>query len=49
VPGIGPARRKALLSRFGSIEGILEATPEELAETPGIPVNLAHTIKEVLE
>jgi excinuclease ABC subunit C len=49
VPGIGPARRKALLSRFGSIEGILEATPEELAQTPGIPANLAHTIKEVLE
>jgi excinuclease ABC subunit C len=49
VPGIGPARRKALLSRFGSIEGILEATPEELAEVPGIPANLAHTIKEVLE
>ncbi len=49
VPGIGPARRKALLSRFGSIEGILEATPEELAQVPGIPANLAHTIKEVLE
>jgi len=49
VPGIGPARRRALLSRFGSIEGILEATPEELAQVPGIPANLAHTIKEVLE
>jgi excinuclease ABC subunit C len=49
VPGIGPARRKALLSRFGTIEGILEATPEELAQVPGIPANLAHTIKEILE
>jgi excinuclease ABC subunit C len=49
VPGIGPARRKALLTRFGSIEGILEATPDELAQVPGIPANLAHTIKEVLE
>jgi excinuclease ABC subunit C len=49
VSGIGPARRKALLSHFGSIDGILEATPEELAQVPGIPANLAHTIKEVLE
>jgi excinuclease ABC subunit C len=49
VPGVGPKRRKALLARFGSIEGILEATPEELAQTPGIPIALAHTIKEVLE
>jgi len=49
VPGIGPARRKALLGKFGSIEGILGASAEELAQTPGIPANLAHTIKEVLE
>jgi excinuclease ABC subunit C len=49
VPGIGPARRKALLSKFGSIEGILEATPDELAQTPGIPASLVHAIKEVLE
>jgi len=49
VPGIGPARRKALLGKFGSIEGILGASAEELAQTPGIPANLAHTIKEILE
>ncbi len=49
VPGIGPARRKALLGKFGSIEGILGASTEELAQVPGIPANLAHTIKEVLE
>jgi len=49
APGVGPARRKALLARFGSIEGILAATPEELAQTPGISITLAHTIKETLE
>ena len=49
VPGIGAARRKALLGRCGSIEGILAATPEELAQTPGVPITLAQTIQEALE
>ncbi len=32
VPGVGPTRRKALLTRFGSLKRIREATVEELAE-----------------
>ena len=36
IPGIGPKRRKALLSRFGSLKAIREATEEELLATPGI-------------
>lgn len=49
VPGIGPKRRKALLERFGSIDGILGASPEELVLVNGITPALAQTIKEVLE
>ncbi len=49
VPGIGPARRKALLKQFGSIEGIQEAPVEELASVPGITTELAQTIKANLE
>jgi excinuclease ABC subunit C len=30
IPSIGPARRKALLKRFGSMEGIRAASLEEL-------------------
>jgi excinuclease ABC subunit C len=30
IPGIGPKKRKALLSHFGSVNKIKEATPEEL-------------------
>ncbi len=32
VPGIGPARKKALLRRFGSLKKIREAAREDLAE-----------------
>ncbi|NOY99824.1 MAG: excinuclease ABC subunit UvrC [Chloroflexi bacterium] len=49
VPGIGPARRKALLQHFGSIDKIREATIEALAAVPGITAALAETIKASLE
>jgi len=35
VPGIGPRRRRALLTRFGSVAGIRRATREELAAAVG--------------
>ena len=34
IPGIGPARRKALMKQFKSQEAIREATVEELEKTP---------------
>lgn len=45
VEGIGPVRKKALLKRFGSVRLIREASVEELAETPGIPRELAERLK----
>jgi len=35
VPGIGPRRRRALLSRFGSVAGVRRATREELSAVVG--------------
>jgi excinuclease ABC subunit C len=35
VPGIGPRRRRALLSRFGSLAGVRRATREELSAVVG--------------
>ena len=35
VPGIGPRRRRALLTRFGSVSGVRRATREELATVVG--------------
>ena len=36
IPGVGPARRKALLQHFGSIESIKNASIEELAAAPAM-------------
>ncbi|MBF1040948.1 MAG: excinuclease ABC subunit C, partial [Lachnospiraceae bacterium] len=46
IPGVGPARRKALMRHFASIEELREATPEKIAEVPAIPENQAKTIYE---
>ena len=48
VPGVGPARKKALLKRFGSVAKLARATPEEIASTPGIGPELARAIHERL-
>jgi excinuclease ABC subunit C len=45
VPGIGPAKRKALLGQFGSIEKIEEASVEELTGVKGITPELAEALK----
>lgn len=47
VPGIGPARRKALLKHFGSVDKIREASLEEL--TTVVPTDAAQSIKAHLE
>jgi excinuclease ABC subunit C len=48
IPGVGPARRKALLKAFGSLDAIRAATVEQLAAVPGVPRNVAQAIKENL-
>jgi len=47
IPGIGPARRKALLKHFGSVDKIREATVEELKTV--VPEDAANSIKAHLE
>ena len=44
IPGIGPARKKALMRHFKSIEDIIAASPEELAAIPEIPDRQAQEI-----
>ncbi len=48
VPGIGPKRKKALLQHFGSLKAIREASVEEVAQVPGITLELAERVKEAL-
>ena len=46
IPGIGPARRNALLSYFGSIEKIREAEVEELCKADGVTLTAAKSVLE---
>jgi len=48
IPGIGPRRRQALLKAFGSLEGVRQATVEELAAVPGMTRAAAQAVKEAL-
>ena len=44
VPGLGDARIKALLRHFGSVAALKQATPEQIAELPGVGPKLAAAI-----
>ncbi|GAA1156736.1 excinuclease ABC subunit UvrC [Ornithinicoccus hortensis] len=44
IPGLGPARRKALLRTFGSVKRIREASPADLQSVPGIGPAVAEAI-----
>lgn len=44
LPGVGPARRKALLQHLGSLDAIAEASVEELLAVPGVGRQLAEQI-----
>ena len=44
IPGVGPARKKALMAHFSSIAEMAQASAEELAEVPGIPKREAEAI-----
>ncbi|MDQ8157793.1 MAG: excinuclease ABC subunit UvrC [Gemmatimonadota bacterium] len=35
IPGVGPAKRRALLTAFGSVQGVRDASPEQIALVPG--------------
>ncbi len=44
IPGVGPARKRALLDHFGSARGVEQAGLEDLERVPGISRVLARTI-----
>jgi excinuclease ABC subunit C len=48
LEGVGPARRRALLHHFGSVEQMLAATAEELEGVPGVPSKTARRIYDQL-
>ncbi|MGH3036735.1 MAG: excinuclease ABC subunit UvrC, partial [Gaiellaceae bacterium] len=48
LPGVGPARRRALIQHFGSPERLLAATSEELEGVPGVPAKTGREIYAAL-
>jgi excinuclease ABC subunit C len=44
IPGVGPAKRRRLLERFGSLAGVKSASLTELAAVPGFSTVLAERI-----
>ncbi len=44
IEGIGPARKKKLLSHFGSVKAIQQASVEELLQLPGINRTVAENV-----
>jgi excinuclease ABC subunit C len=44
LPGIGPARKRALLAHFGSPEAVVAATREELQAVPGLPAKVGREL-----
>jgi excinuclease ABC subunit C len=48
LPGIGPARKRALLAHFGSPDAILAASSEELQTVPGLPAKVGREIHAFL-
>ena len=49
LPGVGPARKRALLRVFGSGRALKRASTEEMAAVPGIGPELAARIREHLD
>ncbi len=48
IPGIGPRRRRELLTHFGGLEGVRQAGIEQIAAVPGLSRALAERISQAL-
>jgi len=44
IRGVGPVRKRALLEHFGSLDGVMDASVEELASIPGMTREVAERI-----
>jgi excinuclease ABC subunit C len=44
LPGVGPARKRALLTHFGSPDAVVSASSEELQAVPGLPAKLGREL-----
>lgn len=49
IPGIGPAKRKALLKYFGTVTKLKDASAKEIADIPGFNTSLANKVHHYLK
>ena len=47
IEGLGPKRRRALLSHFGGLQQVTQARVEDIARVPGISVQLAQRVYDL--
>jgi excinuclease ABC subunit C len=48
IPGVGASRRRQLLTAFGSLEGVKNASPDAIAALPGFSMKSAQKVLDVL-
>lgn len=48
IPGVGPTKRRALLTAFGSVQGVKDAPLDEIARLPGFSLATARKLHEAL-
>src|SRR3954465_8892491 len=48
IPGVGENKRRQLLTAFGSLQGIRNASPEQIADLPGFSVKSGQRILDAL-
>ena len=48
VTGIGPKRKRTLLRRFGSLQGIRDASVDDIASVPGLTRSIAIRLKQAV-
>jgi len=44
IPGVGPARKRALINHFGSVDQVLAASVEQLQSVPGLPAKVGREL-----
>jgi excinuclease ABC subunit C len=44
MPGIGPARKRALIEHFGSPEAVVGASADQLQAVPGLPAKIGREL-----
>jgi excinuclease ABC subunit C len=44
LPGVGPARKRALIDHFGSADAVVVATADQLQSVPGLPAKIGREL-----